>query len=80
MFLVPLETTRTTGETHERALCNGDGPTRIFEDERVDGLAIPAFAVLDVEHGMEIEIMALASAQANAAQPLGDMGRAGRAR
>src|SRR5579875_3744224 len=54
---VTPEAPRAVPQPDQRALGNGDGPSRIFRNERAKHFAIPSLGMLDVEHCVDGEIV-----------------------
>src|SRR3546814_12728538 len=69
---IPFKTAGAACETDEGAFGNGPCPPRILRNQGRYDFPVPCFAMLDVKHGMQIEIASLAIAQADAAQPFCD--------
>src|SRR3546814_14234214 len=66
---ITLKTAGAAWETDKGAFGNGPCPSWVFRNQGRYDFPVPCFAMLDVKHGMQIEVAPLAIAQADAAQP-----------
>src|SRR3546814_1448050 len=66
---ITLKTAGAACETDKGAFGNGPCPSWVFRNQGRYDFPVPCFAMLDVKHGMQIEVAPLAIAQADAAQP-----------
>src|SRR3954451_13821246 len=54
---IPFETARATFQSHQRTFGDGDRHRGVFGHKRLDRLAIPGHRMLDIENGMQREIV-----------------------